>query len=65
MSTVKSQLETALKYKPPLNSNHGFDVTLKNELETAAEPFYLILSVKKYNFYLQKSTFQYMNSNHP
>ena len=35
--TVKSQLETALKYKPPLNSNRGFDVTLKNELETALE----------------------------
>ena len=35
--TVKSQLETALKYKPPLNSNRSFDVTLKNELETALE----------------------------
>ena len=36
-NTVKSQLEAALKYKPPLNSNRGFDITLKNELETALE----------------------------
>ena len=35
--TVKSQLETALKYKPPLNSNRDFEVTLKIELETALE----------------------------
>ena len=36
-STVKSQLETALKYKPPLNSNRGLDVTFRIELETALE----------------------------
>ena len=35
--TVKTQFEAVLKYKPPLNSNRGFDITLKNELETALE----------------------------
>ena len=35
--TVKSQLETALKYKLPLNSNRGLRTPHKIRIETALE----------------------------